>query len=89
MQRPSAFFSLSPQKHIFSKKKPVGKSFLYFLKKNFSNFKEKELSYSFFKKVFLIFQERYIQNHGIVRTRSIFGTLAHLKLEAYLEPWCI
>ena len=33
-----------------------------------------ELSYNFFKKVFLIFQEKYIQNSSIFRTRSIFKT---------------
>ena len=55
-------------------KSPVWKSFSYFLEKSFSNFQGTELSYIFFKKVFLIFWERNIQNPDIFRTRSIFKT---------------
>ena len=37
------------------------------------------------KRNFLIFQERYIQNPIIFRTRSIFRTLAYSEPKAYLE----
>ena len=37
-----------------------------------------KVSYIFLKKVFLIFWEKYIQNHGIFRTRSIFRTLSNI-----------
>ena len=48
-------------------------------------FQETELFYTFLKKVFLIFQERYIQNPGICRTRSILRTLVYSEPEAYSE----
>ena len=71
MQLPSALFGLSPQ--IFSLKnflfffleKLLWKSFLYFLKKVFLIFR---------KQNFLIFRERYSQNPGTFRTRSISRT---------------
>ena len=71
MQLPSALFGLSPQ--IFSLKnflfffleKLLWKSFLYFLKKVFLIFS---------KQNFLIFRERYSQNPGTFRTRSISRT---------------
>ena len=52
--------------------KMLWKSFLYFPKKIPPNILETEFSYIFFKKVFLIFWERYIQNPGIFRTQGIF-----------------
>ena len=74
--------SLSPQKfslkiflYFFLKKIYSGKVSYIFSKKAFQ---ETELSYIFLKKFFfLIFRERYIQNPGIFRTRSIFRTLVY------------
>ena len=50
MGLPSPLIGLNPQhfsltEFIFSKKYLLRKSFLYFLKKSFSNFQETELSY--------------------------------------------
>ena len=55
-------------------KSPVWKSFSYFLEKSFSNFQGTELSYIFFKKVFLYFG------------KGIFRILTYLELEAYSKP---
>ena len=57
--------------YIFSKKAP--------------NFSETEVSYIFFKKVFLVFLERYIQNTDIFRIRSTFRTLVYSEPETYSE----
>ena len=43
------------------------------------------LSYIFLKKVFLIFRERYIDDPGIFRIRSIFRTLVCSEPEVYSE----
>ena len=67
--------NLSPKKisDIFSQKIPAAlKKFLI----SFPNLQKAEPSCIFLRKSFHIFQERYIQNSGILRTRSIFGTLA-------------
>ena len=56
--------------YIFSKK-----AFLIFRKQNFLTFSQ--------QKVFLIFWERYIQNHEIFRIRTIFRTLIWSEPEAY------
>ena len=69
-------FSLKNFLYFFLKK-PALKKFLIFSQKNFTNFQEAELSYIFFKKVFLIFRERYIQKPGKFRTRSLIRTLVY------------
>ena len=45
----------------------------------------KGTSQYFRKQNFFIFQEKYMQNYSIFRTRSIFRTLKYLELEAYSE----
>ena len=71
---------------MFFPKKLLLKSFLYFLKKSFSNFEETELSYISGKVYseaqhnlnFLIFQERHIQNPSITEL-SYISEKEHLK----------
>ena len=66
MQLSSALSGLSPQ--IFSLNKILIfflKKFTVFSQKRPPNFHETELSYILLEKVFLIFRERYIQNHDI------------------------
>ena len=72
-------------KHIYFLKNLLWKCFLYLIKKSFSNFQDTELCHIFFRKVFLLFQEKYIQNPVIFRTRSIFRTLVYLESKAYLN----
>ena len=48
-------------------------------------FQETETFLYFRKRNFLIFQESYIQNPSIIRTRSIFRTLAYSEPEGYSE----
>ena len=62
---------------IFFSKKHTLKQFLIF--------SQKKVFLIFRKQNFLIFRERYIQNLGIFRTRSIFRTLVYLQLKAYSE----
>ena len=91
MQQTSALFDISPDNFslkkflIFFLKNPALKKSLLFLKKSFSDFQKTELSYIFFKKVFLIFRETYIQIPGIFRTKSIFSTLVYSEPEPYSE----
>ena len=68
----------------FSKRKPQLNS-LYFRKLSFLTNQEMDFIYSyiFLKKVFLVFQERYIQTSGTFRTRSIFRTLEYLELQSF------
>ena len=65
------------------------KNSLYFLQKKFFLYfgkrKPRKNSLHFRKRNFLIFQERYIQNPDIFRTKSIFRTLVYLGSEAYSE----
>ena len=48
-------------------------------------FQETETFLYFRKRNFLVFQESYIQNPSIFRTRSIFRTLAYSEPEGYSE----
>ena len=83
MELPSALSGLSPQNvslknfFFFFLKYPALKNSFVFSLKNFSNFQETVLSYIFFKKVFLIFREKFIQNPSMFITRSIFKTLVY------------
>ena len=90
---PSALSGRNPQNFplknclYFFLKKPALKKFLIFsyIYIFFSNFQETELSYIFLRKVFPIFREMHIQNPGIFKTRSIFGTLVYSEPETYSE----
>ena len=91
MELPSALSGLSPQNvslknfFFFFLKYPTLKNSFVFSLKNFSNFQETVLSYIFFKKVFLIFREKFIQNPSMFITRSIFRTLVYLDPGVYSE----
>ena len=82
--QPSNFL---PKKFLtFFLKKPCSEKVSYiFSKKSFSNFQETELFHIFFKQGFLLFWERYIQDLGIFRTRSIIRTLVYSEPETYSE----
>ena len=67
---------------IFLKTKTPAKFFI-FQEIEFSYIPGNGTSYIFLKKVFLVFQERYIQTSGTFRTRSIFITLAYLELPSF------
>ena len=62
-----------------------------FSKKSFSNLQETELSYIFFKNVFLIFWEGYIQNPrhilnpGIFKSQDIFRTLPKIYIQRFAK----
>ena len=62
-----------------------------FSKKSFSNLQEMELSYIFFKNVFLIFCEGYIQNPrhilnpGIFKSQDIFRTLPKIYIQRFAK----
>ena len=92
MQLPNALFGRSPQHFSLKKflipflKNLTWRSFLYVLKKSFSNFQEMKLSCVFFKNVFFYSPFfLYIQNPIIFRTRSIFRTMLYSEPETYSE----
>ena len=70
-------FSLKKFLIFFPKKTCSEKVSYIFSKKSFYNF--------FRKRNFLIFQERYIRNPSIFRTRSMLRTLVYSEPEAYSE----
>ena len=67
---------------IFLKMKTPTKFFI-FQEIEFSYISGNGTSYIFLKKVFLVFQGRYIQTSGTFSTRSIFRTLACLELPSF------
>ena len=59
--------------------------FLIFSQKKPPNFQEKDHSYFFLRKVFLIFQESYIQNLGIFRTMVYSEPKAYLRWNVFAK----
>ena len=70
--------------YIFFPKRACSEKASYISQKCFSDFQETELSYVFFKKIFAIFWERYIQNP------VIFRILPNTMIERFakIATWC-